>query len=91
MDDALTNDAKRKAAVEAGYASSNEVRSAQSQVRKAKANLESVKSDYEKLRDTRRAVEFAQTAAGHIITAYTSKEYHGTSSRQQPESYVNGR
>lgn len=91
-DDSLTNDAKRKAAVDAGFAKSQTVQDHIKEVQRLTRKLRDANDDLEKITNQRKACEWAQTAAGHIITAYQIEGVaHVSSSRQQPAtSYANG-
>lgn len=88
--DALTSEVKRKAAAEAGIASSLEVKSAQSSLFDCQRHLNSVQSDLELLRDQRRAVEYSQTAAIAILQIYQTKGEDHDSSPSSPARYQSG-
>jgi len=82
------NESLRKAAVEKGWAECQAVQDAQKEIRTLQHTLQAAEDILEKIRDLRRSCEYAQTAAGHIITAYQIKGViDATSSRQQPEQY----
>lgn len=70
MDETLTNDAKRKAAVSKALQGDLVVKSAREHLRLSQLKVANMAAEVETVRDQRRAVEHAQAAAVAIVEAF---------------------
>lgn len=68
--DHLTSEVKRKAIAEAGVAKCELVKAAHKSLVEATRKLASANNDHDQVKNQRRSIEYAQTAALGIVTAY---------------------